>query len=106
LKLEKFRSQLKKWGGRQSPIPKEKDSQLSGQEEVRMELEGLLSKRIATAQAVATSINMSFREVPEGEELKASNPVLVGPQDPLNCHVPISDLPNMHSDETPTLYEL
>jgi len=39
MKLEKFRSQLKKWGGRQSPIPKrERQSAVRNQEEVRMEL--------------------------------------------------------------------
>jgi len=52
------------------------------QEEVRVELEGPPSKNIATAQVVATSINMSFRRLPEGEEIKAPDPMPVEPQAP------------------------
>src|SRR5882672_5102890 len=52
------------------------------QEEVRVELEGPPTKRIATAEAVATSINMSFRRLPEGEEIRAPDPMPVEPQAP------------------------
>ena len=52
------------------------------EEEIWVELEGPPTKKIATAQAVATSINMSFRKLPEGEEIKAPDPMPVEPQAP------------------------